>query len=86
MRIRRVYIYTYTHTYNAWMNKVPVEKIIHRDVGKVVKREKKKREREREKKKESQKKSKRRIKDCGFGFLAWPRREGEKEKMTNPGL
>lgn len=61
-----------------------MEKIIHRDVGKVVKREKK--EREREKKKESQKKSKRRIKDCGFGFLAWPRREGEKEKMTNPGL
>lgn len=59
-----------------------MEKIIHRDVGKVVKREK----REREKKKESQKKSKRRIKDCGFGFLAWPRREGEKEKMTNPGL
>ena len=55
MRIRRVYIYTYTHTYNAWMNKVPVEKIIHRDVGKVVKREKKKRERERERRKKSRK-------------------------------
>ena len=37
------------------MNKVPVEKIIHRDVGKVVKREKKKRERERERRKKSRK-------------------------------
>ena len=66
-----IYIHTHIHTYNAWMNKVPVEKIIHRDVGKVVKREKKKREREREKKE----------KERNNGG-----EEGEKEKMTNPGL